>query len=65
MAHEGYLIEYTRIGGQVRVAACDPVTGQEAVVMVPVNLPQKDMAKLAIRKLHYLQGKVSNSEPNN
>jgi hypothetical protein len=49
-----YLIEFTRIGGQVRVMACDPETGTEAVVMGPASATQKDMTALAVRKLRYL-----------
>lgn len=48
-----YLLEFTRIGPQVKVVACDPMTGVEAVVIVPANTSQKDMAALAVRKLRY------------
>ena len=57
----GYLIEYTRVGVQVRVAACDPESGLEAVVMVPANMSQKDMAQVAIRKLQYIKDKKPSS----
>ncbi len=56
----GYLIEYTRIGAQVKVTACDPDTGIEASVIVPANATQKEMADLAIRKLHYVLAKKNN-----
>jgi hypothetical protein len=54
---ESYLIEYTRVGAQVKVSACDPHTGIEATVIVPANLSQKDMADHAIRRLHYVMNK--------
>lgn len=52
-----YLLEFTRIGGQVKVTACDPESGVEATVIVPATSSQRDMAQLAIRKLHYVLSK--------
>ncbi len=57
MAKKSYLIETVRIGNQVKVTACDPETGTEAVIMGPSNTAQKDLNELAIRKLHYILGK--------
>lgn len=53
----GFIIEYTRIGAQVKVSACDPDSGVEASVVVPATATQKDMADLAIRKLQYVIAK--------
>lgn len=54
-----YIIEYVAIGHQVKVTAVDPVTGTEAVVIVPATLPQQAAAQQAINKLHYVLGKKS------
>lgn len=61
MSEDGYLIEFVRIGAQVKVTACDPESGLEAVVMCPSNTTQKDMTQLAVRKLHYIMAKKPSS----
>jgi len=45
------LFEYRRIGNQVRVAALDPETGTEVVVVVPPNAPRRQIAQIAVAKL--------------
>lgn len=62
MSGKPYLIEYTRIGAQVKVTACDPDTGIEASVIVPANTTQKDMSDLAVRKLLYVMNKKDNPQ---
>lgn len=57
---EGIIIEFTRIGVQVKVVACDTASGTEAAVIVPLNTSRSDMVTLAQRKLHYLLGKKDN-----
>jgi hypothetical protein len=43
--------EFTRIGGQMRVAAIDERTGIEVVVIAPVTATQIQMQNLAMAKL--------------
>ena len=45
------LFEFTRIGAQVRVAALDPATGVEVVVIAPAAASQAQMQTLALAKL--------------
>jgi hypothetical protein len=52
-----YLLEFVRIGNQVKVTACDPDTGTEAVIFGPSNTTKKALSDLAVRKLHYVLGK--------
>jgi hypothetical protein len=54
MAREPYLIEFVRVGRQIKVTACDPTTGTEATIIGPVNAAQKDLSDLAVRKLEYV-----------
>ena len=56
-----YLIEYMRVGNQVKVTACDPETGTEVSIIGPVNATKKDLGDLAIRKLHYVMKKGESS----
>jgi hypothetical protein len=48
--HEVYF-EFTAIGGSVRVAAIDAVTGVEVTVIGPAGAAQADLQKLALAKL--------------
>ncbi len=48
-----YLIEFVRIGKQVKVTACDPETGIEAVIIGPTNASKKHLTDTAVRKLQY------------
>jgi hypothetical protein len=45
------LFEYRRIGAQMRVAAIDPRSGIEVVVIVPAVATELQMQQLAIAKL--------------
>ena len=45
------LFEFVQLGGQVRVAALDAVTGAEAVIIGPANAARADLERVAIRKL--------------
>jgi hypothetical protein len=55
--NEGYIVEFVSVGKSVKVTAVDPVSLKEAVVIGPVSAPRKQLAELAIRKLHYLLNK--------
>jgi hypothetical protein len=56
-----YLIEYVRIGNQVKVTACDPDTGLEVSIIGPANATKHELSELAIRKLHYVMNKGKES----
>jgi hypothetical protein len=43
--------EFTRIGGQFRVAAIDATTGVEVIVIAPLTATQIQMQNLALAKL--------------
>ncbi len=52
--------EFTPVGGQVRVAAIDSVTGVEVVIFGPVSASQTDLEGLALRKL---RKRIEKKEP--
>ena len=43
--------EFTAIGGAVKVAAIDAITGVEVTIMGPVSAAQADLEQLALAKL--------------
>lgn len=45
------LIEYAKIGNQVRVAAIDVRTGIEVIAIAPVTATKLQMERLAVAKL--------------
>jgi hypothetical protein len=45
------LFEFTAIGQQMRVAAIDPATGIEVIVITPVNATRHQMETVALAKL--------------
>ena len=45
------LFEFTRLGGQMRVAAIDGRTGIEVIVIAPVTATQVQMQNIALAKL--------------
>lgn len=45
------LFEFRQLGAQIRVAAIDPVTGTEVVIMAPRSASRSDMRRVAIAKL--------------
>lgn len=47
----GVIFEFISNGDTVRVAAIDPETGTEVYVFGPVNTRQKDLERVAARKL--------------
>ena len=49
--------ELIRQGNSVRVAAIDPSSGTEAVVIVPATLPIEAAKQQALNKLRHLLGK--------
>jgi hypothetical protein len=53
----GYILEFYKLGNSVKVTAIDPLTGKEATIITPLNLPQEQATKLAIQKLEYMLGK--------
>ena len=45
------LLEFVRIGAQMRVSAIDAKTGIEVVIVAPANAPRSQIEKVAIAKL--------------
>jgi hypothetical protein len=45
------LFEFRQIGATVRVAALDPATGVEVVVVAPASAARADLERVALRKL--------------
>ena len=58
MPHKkSYLIEFFRIGKQVKVTACDPESGIEVSIIGPTTATQKALSELAVQKLLYVLAK--------
>lgn len=51
LAEREVIFEFIAIGDSVRVAAVDVLTGEEVYVTGPANTPQRDLERLATRKL--------------
>ncbi|MDR1025915.1 MAG: hypothetical protein LBL47_00815 [Lactobacillus sp.] len=51
------LFELIKIGNSVKVTAIDPITGIEAAVVVPSNLPISQAKQQALKKLKYILSK--------
>ncbi len=51
------LLEFTRIGNSVKVAAVDPVTTVEVSIVGPASAPRLRLERAAVRKLRYILGK--------
>ena len=62
MADKGFylpevLFEMRRVGRSVRVAAIDPITHTEVILVAPAKLSLNDMKRVAARKLVYVMSK--------
>jgi hypothetical protein len=55
--HEGYIIEFHRIGNAVKVSAMDPRTLTEVSMMGSAGVGDAELTRLAIRKLEYVIAK--------
>ena len=51
------LFEMRRIGRSVRVAAIDPITQTEVILVAPAKLGVNDLKRVAARKLVYVMAK--------
>lgn len=49
-----YLLEFQRQGSYVRVAAIDPVSGTEAVLVGAASASKDELSRLAVQKLQYV-----------
>lgn len=56
---EEFLVEFTVIGNAVKVTAIDPITLTEVSMVGDIKLTQRELAKLAARKLRYMLAKQS------
>ena len=54
-----FFIEFIAIGNQVKVSACDSLTGYEVSIIVPRNTPKEYATSIAIKKLNYMLKKNS------
>ena len=52
-----FIIEFTQVGGSMKVTAIDPQTLVEASIVAPVNLPRDLLSRQAVQKLHYVLAK--------
>ena len=52
------LFEFVQMGRQVRVAAIDPASGTEVVVIAPITASKGQMQQLALAKLRKKMGAV-------
>jgi len=55
--------ECTQVGGQMRVAAIDPVTTTEVVVIAPLSATRNHMQNLALAKLKRRLATTTEPEP--
>ena len=51
------LFEMRRVGRSVRIAAIDPITHTEVILVAPAKLSLNDMKRVAARKLVYVMSK--------
>ena len=51
------LFEMRRVGRSVRVAAIDPITHTEVILVAPAMLSHNEMKRVAARKLVYVMSK--------
>ncbi len=56
------IFEFIAHGDYVRVAAVDAATGEEVYVSGPVNTPQRDLERIAARKLARKLGVVAGDD---
>lgn len=54
---EGYIVEYMVVGNSVKVTAFDPITLREVSIVGARNATKEQLAKLAIKKLIYMNEK--------
>lgn len=57
------IFEFVSLGDSVRVAAVDVATGEEVIVTGPVATPQRDLERVASRKLARKLDLVSPDNP--
>lgn len=51
---DNYIIEFTRIGGSVKVTAIDPKTMTEVSIVGSSHYPQELLTRQAVKKLEYV-----------
>ncbi|MDA0654642.1 MAG: hypothetical protein O2905_02810 [Proteobacteria bacterium] len=55
-----YLLEFIRQGAYMRVAAVDPATNTEIVLVGSASASKQELTRLAVQKLEYVLAKKSN-----
>jgi hypothetical protein len=53
------LVEFHRLGRQVKVSALDPVSLTEVSIIAPAGLGERQMAESALRKLDYVMSRAA------
>ncbi|MEQ8405306.1 MAG: hypothetical protein RKE49_09430 [Oceanicaulis sp.] len=59
------IFEFVSLGDSMRVAAVDVATGEEVIVTGPVSTPQRDLERIAGRKLARKLGLGHGDDPEN
>jgi len=59
---DSYIVEYVVIGNSVKVTAFDPATLREVSIIGARTTEKKQLAKLAVKKLIYMNKKAKNSQ---
>lgn len=54
---DNYIIEFTQVGGSVKVTAVDPKTMTEATIVGGPQYSQEFLTRQAVKKLEYLLSK--------
>lgn len=61
---DSYIIEFTQIGGSVKVTAIDPKTMTEVSIVGGAHYSQDFLTRQAVKKLKYVLGKNAKNSPN-
>jgi hypothetical protein len=60
---DSYIIEFTQIGGSVKVTAVDPKTMTEVSIVGGSHYSQEFLTRQAVKKLKYVLGKNAKNSP--
>jgi hypothetical protein len=60
---DSYIIEFTQIGGSVKVTAIDPKTMTEVSIVGGAHYSQEFLTRQVVKKLKYVLGKNANETP--
>jgi hypothetical protein len=60
---DSYIIEFTQIGGNVKVTAIDPSTMTEVSIVGAPHYSQEFLTRQAVKKLKYVLAKNAKNPP--